>query len=331
MSTSASTLIAMSPRNRSASESVNGVVDLAPELHRPAEHLGGRRVLAEPVPRLADAGERARLADAPRAPRGPRARGPARSSRSPCGSPSGAARGRPRPAARRRRARAPFGRRGRGRARRSRRARGGRPPTTGGRSATSRSAISWCRRTRSRFGRLAYATSFSVACRTRQRPTGRASSSGTRISASSSCRISSPVASGSIVRSSSQVERDEERRRAPGELAQAGVEVVEPRRDDGLHGGREARARGGRPASPSGSSMPVVSMMKNGLPPARSAISVASASSMRRPDACRARSMDSSALSGSSRSRTAFAVVVPHAGRSSSRLVRASARTSALR
>ncbi len=43
------------------------------------------------------------------------------------------------------------------------------------------------------------------------------------------------------------VERDEERRRAPGELAQAGVEVVEPRRDDGLHGGREARARGGCP------------------------------------------------------------------------------------
>ncbi len=49
-------------------------------------------------------------------------------------------------------------------------------------------------------------------------------------------------------------------------------------------------------------------MMKNGLPPARSAISAASASSMRRPEACRARSIDSSGESGSSRSRTAFAV-----------------------
>ena len=42
------------------------VVDLAAELHRPVEHVPGRRVLAEPVPGLADAGERARLADAPR-------------------------------------------------------------------------------------------------------------------------------------------------------------------------------------------------------------------------------------------------------------------------
>ena len=72
-------------------------------------------------------------------------------------------------------------------------------------------------------------------------------------------------------------------------------------------------------------------MMKKGLPPARSAISTASASSMRRPEACRARSIDSSAESGSSWSRTAFAVVVPHAGRCSSSVVRASARTRTLR
>src|SRR6185436_10466090 len=41
------------------------IVHHSPELHRPSEHLGGRRVLAQPIASLAEPGERARLADAP--------------------------------------------------------------------------------------------------------------------------------------------------------------------------------------------------------------------------------------------------------------------------
>jgi hypothetical protein len=76
--------------------------------------------------------------------------------------------------------------------------------------------------------------------------------------------------------------------------------------------------------------MPVVSMMKNGLPPARSAISAASASSMRRPEACRASSTDSAGDSGSRRSRIALPVPVPARAAAEQRRA-ARARTSTLR
>ena len=65
-SRSASTLIAMSPRNRSASESVQASSSCGPELRPPGRAPRCRRVLGEPIPGLADPRQRARLADAPR-------------------------------------------------------------------------------------------------------------------------------------------------------------------------------------------------------------------------------------------------------------------------
>ena len=95
-------------------------------------------------------------------------------------------------------------------------------------------------------------------------------------------------------------------------------------------GGRTARSDRARPL-PGDMSMPVVSMMKNGFPPARRAISVACLSPIWPPPACLTRWTDSSAESGSSRTSTALLLLEPHAGRSSSRLLRASTSTSARR
>ena len=78
-------------------------------------------------------------------------------------------------------------------------------------------------------------------------------------------------------------------------------------------------------------SMPVVSMMKNGLPPARSAIAFACASAICPAPACRTRWIDSSLVRGSSRSSTALPLSCPQFGRSSRRSSRASARISARR
>ena len=56
------------------------------------------------------------------------------------------------------------------------------------------------------------------------------------------------MTSGSIVRSSSRSNETKNGARAAGELAQTRFEVVEPGRDDGLHGGRKGPARCGRTA-----------------------------------------------------------------------------------
>ena len=264
----------MSPRNRSASASVKASSRSAPSVHRPVERLGGGRVLAR-----ASSGPRpCRRAPAPRGrptvPPGRPAPARVRRSRWPTGSPSAAGRGRPRRAARRPRGSATV-------------------RSCGSRSSDACAASSRCSaahegcplsissvrdragagRTRSRLGRLAYATSFSVACRSRQRASAPPPSSSTTISASSSCRSSSAVAAGSMTRELAEVERHEERRGAAGELAQAGWRGVQPGRDDAWTVGGSVAPAGDPSPSSRGSSMPVVSMMKKGLPPARSAIS----------------------------------------------------------
>ncbi len=82
------------------------------------------------------------------------------------------------------------------------------------------------------------------------------------------------------------------------------------------------------PPSFSGKSMPVVSTMKNGFPPVRSAIAIASSSVIRPPPACRARTIASSIESGSIRRSTALIAFEPQDGRSSKSSVRVSARVS---
>ena len=105
--------------------------------------------------------------------------------------------------------------------------------------------MSWCRRTRSRFGRLAYATSLTVACRTRQR-----ADVGPLLADDDLGLLELPQLVGRGLRVDRaqlvEVERDEERRGAPRELAQPRREGVEPRGHDGLHGRREGRPGGGR-------------------------------------------------------------------------------------
>ena len=186
--------------------------------------------------------------------------------------------------------------------------------------------ISWSRM-RSRFGRLPYATSRSVACRMRQRraPTP---SSRTTISASSSSWSSWTVASGSMSVSSSI---SKEYRKTAARLAsvrrRVGSASSRAVTTACTVGGRAPRMRRGRP-SLSGRSMPVVSTMKKGFPPVRFAISEASSSVIRPPPACLARSIDSSMESGSIRSSTALTAFDPQDGRSSKNSGRVSARVS---
>ena len=82
--------------------------------------------------------------------------------------------------------------------------------------------------------------------------------------------------------------------------------------------GGSARPELAAPSWRARSTIPVVSTMKNGLPPVRSAISSASASPTWPPAASRTSSSASATGSGSSRSVTAFTTPDPHAGRSSS-------------
>src|SRR5260370_666969 len=77
-----------------------------------------------------------------------------------------------------------------------------------------------------------------------------------------------------------------------------------------------ARIAGPVPSS-FGMSMPVVSMMKKGLPPARSAISYACCSGIRPPPDCRTRLIDSEGDSRSRRSSTEFPLVDPQSRLSS--------------
>src|SRR5713101_5671622 len=83
--------------------------------------------------------------------------------------------------------------------------------------------------------------------------------------------------------------------------------------------------------SPFGMSMPVVSMMKKGLPPARSAISFACCSGIRPPPDCRTRLIDSEGDSRSRRSSTEFPLVDPQSGLSSRSSLRARATINARR
>ena len=105
---------------------------------------------------------------------------------------------------------------------------------------------------------------------------------------------SGPVLSGSISASSSSSNenRNTEARRA-SVRSRAGSASSRAVTTACTVGGRDPRIFGGAP-SPSGNSIPVVSTMKNGLPPVRSAISVASSSVISPPPACRARSIASS-------------------------------------
>jgi hypothetical protein len=92
----------------------------------------------------------------------------------------------------------------------------------------------------------------------------------TSTSASSSWRSSGSVTAGSTEVISALSKRGHEDGRTPRELAKPGGKRVQPSADDPpapLVEGRRDQAASG--PSPAGNNMPVVSMMKNGLPPAQ--------------------------------------------------------------
>ena len=108
------------------------------------------------------------------------------------------------------------------------------------------------------------------------------------------------VVAHSDVRELDGVEVVTEHRHVSREIAQGWREMVDPGRDDRLHGRRDRAV--GLPAASPRSSIPVISTMKNGFPPVRSAIWMAVAVSTRPPLDSRASSAASSGGSGSSRS-----------------------------
>ena len=188
----------------------------------------------------------------------------------------------------------------------------------------SESAIARCSWSRRRLGRLAYATSRRVSCRSRQRcaePSPPASSC-TRISASSKAMRPPRSHSGTTSRASARSNDSPKtaRRRASS------------RESSGRASNREATTActvGGSPfvASPD-KSAPVDSTMKKGLPPARVARVRASEPSTRPPLAWRTSASASSEASGSRCSITWFTARVPQPGRWFSSSGRAVASTS---